>query len=385
MPDDLWDVVVLGAGPAGCLAARQLALTQLRVLLVERRRLPRFKVCGGCLGGAALDLLTQLGLGHLPSRCGGVTLQRMRLASGGKTAEFPIGKRVAVCRKEFDHLLAQEAVQAGATLHDETVGVLLPAASSTCRSVQLQQTHFQQTVRTRAVIMATGLAPSAPDCSTTIAANSFIGLSTTVESSDRFADCPLLQMACSNDGYVGLAPLGGGRLDIAAALNPRSLARTKSPPQLVERILIESGIAPLHGLEKAAWRGTPALTQQTRPLATHRCILIGDAAGYVEPFTGEGIGWAMQSALDAAGFVLVQLDHWNSRAVQRWARDYAAALRRRQLHCRAVTALLRHSAVRTIAIHALNVAPGLARPIVNRLDHPLQRSHSFASRFAYGG
>jgi flavin-dependent dehydrogenase len=309
----------------------------------------------------------------------------MRLASGGKTAEFPIGKRVAVCRKEFDYLLAQEAVQAGATLYDQTAGVLLLASCSTCRTVQLQRPRSQQTVRARAVIIATGLAPSAPDCSTTIAANSFIGLGATLQSPPNLPTPPMLQMACSNDGYVGLAPLGGGRFDIAAALNPRSLARTKSAPQLVERILIDSGFASIPGLENAKWRGTPALTQQTRPLATHRCILIGDAAGYVEPFTGEGIGWAMQSALDAAGFVLGQLDHWNSRVVQRWARDYASVLRRRQRHCRAVTALLRHSSVRTVAIHALNVAPGLARPVVNRLDHPLKCGHSFASRFAYGG
>src|SRR5688572_33495727 len=48
----MWDAVVIGAGPAGSVAARQLALQGKRVLLVEKDKLPRDKVCGGCLGGA---------------------------------------------------------------------------------------------------------------------------------------------------------------------------------------------------------------------------------------------------------------------------------------------------------------------------------------------
>ena len=85
---DSWDVVVLGAGPAGAIAARQFAHQGHCVLLVEKSQFPRFKVCGGCLGGAALDVLEDLGLGDLPTKCGGVPLQRMRLASGGSIAEI---------------------------------------------------------------------------------------------------------------------------------------------------------------------------------------------------------------------------------------------------------------------------------------------------------
>ena len=67
-----WDVLVLGAGPAGAAAARQLARRGHRVLIVEKARLPRAKVCGGCLSGGALDVLQMIGLGDLPIRCGGV-------------------------------------------------------------------------------------------------------------------------------------------------------------------------------------------------------------------------------------------------------------------------------------------------------------------------
>jgi len=49
-----WDAIVLGAGPAGALAARQLGASGARVLLVDRKAFPRWKVCGACLNGQAL-------------------------------------------------------------------------------------------------------------------------------------------------------------------------------------------------------------------------------------------------------------------------------------------------------------------------------------------
>ncbi len=63
-----WDAVVVGAGPAGALAAHQLAVGGARVLLVEKKRFPRWKVCGACLNGQALAVLDSTGLGARWSR-----------------------------------------------------------------------------------------------------------------------------------------------------------------------------------------------------------------------------------------------------------------------------------------------------------------------------
>ncbi len=155
----LWDVVVLGAGPAGAIAARQLALQGHRVLLVEKSRFPRFKVCGGCLGGAALDVLEDLGLGDLPTKCGGVPLQRIRLASGGSVAEIDIGRRIAVSRQTFDAALVEEAIHSGTVLCTETTGSLHLSADVDARSVLLRCRERAIVVRTKAVLVATGLAP----------------------------------------------------------------------------------------------------------------------------------------------------------------------------------------------------------------------------------
>src|SRR3974390_482996 len=69
--NDVWDAIVIGAGPAGAVAGRQSALAGGRLLLVDAKAFPRAKVCGACLNSRALDLLCELGLGAIPSALGG--------------------------------------------------------------------------------------------------------------------------------------------------------------------------------------------------------------------------------------------------------------------------------------------------------------------------
>jgi flavin-dependent dehydrogenase len=369
-----WDAIVLGAGPAGALAARQLALAKLRVLLVEKAKLPRFKVCGGCLGAAALEVLDRVGLGHVPSDCRGVPLEMMELANAGAVARIAMGRHVAVCREEFDGRLVEAAAQAGAVVCDETEGKLTATQRSpAARSVQLRRQGIQTALEARVVVVATGLAASAPPFETTFSPRAMIGLGAIVR--DDRQDCRhnVLQMGCSAIGYVGVAPLAGGQLDVAAAVRPRALAVSGLPARLIDRMLREAGLpAPSRlELESASWRGTPPLTRTTRPLAAHRCLLVGDAAGYVEPFTGEGIGWALESALLASQLVLEGIDAWDATLPQRWRRMYAEALAAHHRRCRIITRLLRHGAIRRVALWGLQRVPSLATPVVKRIQQPI--------------
>src|SRR5436853_4340221 len=81
-----WDVAVVGAGPAGALAGRQLARRGLSVLLVDKAAFPRWKVCGCCLNGAALAVLGSVGLGELPKQLNAVRLTQARIAVHGSGA-----------------------------------------------------------------------------------------------------------------------------------------------------------------------------------------------------------------------------------------------------------------------------------------------------------
>ncbi len=366
---DPWDVVVLGAGPAGAITARQLALNGYQVLLIEKSRIPRFKVCGGCLSGAALDVLEEIGLGDLPKKCGGVTVQKMRLASCGSTAEIEVGRRIAVSRQVFDAALVEEVIKAGATICSETMGSLQFSADADARYVMLRRHGMTVVVRTKVVVVATGLASCPPDFQAHVSPNSWIGLGAVLGQVPNDDMPGILRMAWGAAGYVGIATVEDGRLDIAAAVDPEALAAAASPGQLISDILKDSGPTMSVDLGDAIWRGTPLLTRQSRPLALRRCLLVGDAAGYVEPFTGEGIGWAMRSAVLASTFLTNGLDEWNDGSPDRWSMLHDRTFGRRQRQCRRIVTLMRSKTLRRVALWSLQTAPKLARPLVRQLDH----------------
>jgi flavin-dependent dehydrogenase len=351
------------------MAARQLAIQGRQVLLVEKSPLPRAKVCGGCLGGAALDALEDVGLGDLPSNCGGVQLSRMQLASGGRVAQIKIGRRIAVSREAFDAALVREATQAGAVLYAETSGSLKLPVESDARGLELRNHDRVTTVRARAVIVATGLAKSPPEFETQTMQRSRIGLGAILDDASTYAEPDTLSMACDASGYVGIAPVEEGRLDVAAAVDAAALSAAASPGKLVAEILTNAGLPLPANLDAAEWRGTPPLTRQTRPLGAERCLLIGDAASYVEPFTGEGIGWALQSAVLACSLLTNRFDAWDPELPARWKRLHDRAFGRHQRDCRRIVQLLRNKTVRTVVLWSLRRAPILARPVVRRLDH----------------
>jgi flavin-dependent dehydrogenase len=107
-----WDAIVIGAGPAGAMAARELAAAGTRVLLVEKRSFPRDKVCGGCLNGRALSILRAAGLGALVARSGGVALGELQLRAGGRPARLALPVGVALARARLDEELVATATAA---------------------------------------------------------------------------------------------------------------------------------------------------------------------------------------------------------------------------------------------------------------------------------
>jgi hypothetical protein len=170
-------------------------------------------------------------------------------------------------------------------------------------------------------VVATGLADTIrlSGDANDVAPSSRIGMGTTLPAGAGGPPPGELVMAVSRGGYCGIVRLEDGRIDIAAALDRGLIAQTGSPARAVASILAETmflaesggGISPGDPpgrimldsklLGAATWRGTPPLTR-SQPVAdaTGRILRIGDAAGYVEPFTGEGMGWALASALESA-------------------------------------------------------------------------------------
>ena len=97
-----WDAIVVGAGPAGALAARQLAREGTEVLLLDRKAFPRWKVCGACVNQNALSVLKDVNLHDLVERLGAVPIEKFQLCVGSRHATLAIPGGVAVSRAQFD-------------------------------------------------------------------------------------------------------------------------------------------------------------------------------------------------------------------------------------------------------------------------------------------
>ena len=121
-----FDAVVIGAGPAGALAARGLAQRGAAVLLVDKQPLGRPKVCGCCLNASALTTLERVGLGGLAGRLGARPLDTLELSAGGRRARVPLPPGAALSRTALDAALVEAARHAGAQCRDRVSAKVLP-------------------------------------------------------------------------------------------------------------------------------------------------------------------------------------------------------------------------------------------------------------------
>ncbi len=323
-----WDAAVVGAGPAGAVAARELARRGRSVLLIDKATFPRWKVCGCCLNGSALDTLAAVGLGDLPARCGAVPLERVRLEAGGRGAELPLPGGVALSREAFDAALVHAAVAAGVAFlpgtrvvrllrervpedrllrervpEDRLLRERVPEDRSRSERTTLQAAQGSVTVAVTAGVMiaADGLGGQlVAGRRQAVADGSRIGAGAVASAAPDFYHPGTIFMAVGRGGYVGLVRVEDGRLDVAAAFDPGFVRDAGGLGPSAAATLREAGFPAVPGLEDLPWRGTPALTRTARRVAGERWFAIGDAAGYVEPFTGEGMAWAVASAVAVA-------------------------------------------------------------------------------------
>ncbi len=368
LAEPLWDAVVVGAGPAGALAARQLALAGARVMLLDRARFPRPKVCGCCIGAAALGVLDTVGLGRIVGCLGARSLGRVEVRTGRSRVDLPLAGGAAVARAELDNALAGAAVEAGAVFADGVSGVLGPAGRD-ARLVTLRRGAEQASVRARVVIAADGLSGRLTEQETGMAfevgSGSRMGAGAILRDADPQWSDGAVTMACAADGYVGVVRLSSEHVAVAAALDPGTVRSLGGPGPAVRAILDGAGLPCPRAIDQAPWRGTPALTRRRRRIAAPRLLLVGDAAGYVEPFTGEGIGWALAGGVAVAPHALRAMRE--PEAPRAWEVEHTRLLARRQRLCRIVAAGLRRGWARRAAVRVHGVVPSLGRSLAGRV------------------
>jgi flavin-dependent dehydrogenase len=363
-----WDVVVAGAGPAGSMAARTLARSGASVLLVERQAFPRWKVCGACLSRGAVGTLAAVGLGGVVRAAGGVPLERMELFAGRRRAALPLRGARVLSREALDAALVREAVAAGATFLSAT-RVDIVTVTPDARRMRLVGRERDEVVEARVVVEATGLGSPSEGDDVEVAAGSRVGLGAIVAGSSYDVGVGDLHMVVGRSGYVGLVRLEDGTLDVGAAVDPDAL-RALGPADAVAEIMQDVGRPALDGELVRGWRGTPSLTRRHARPGGERLFRVGDAAEYVEPFTGEGICWALAGGLAVAGPALEGVRAWDARLVQAWTtyqRRTSASARRL---CSVLAWALRKPRLIAGGVAALAQVPALAGPLLRRAATP---------------
>lgn len=362
-----WDAVVVGAGPSGSVAARELARAGARVLLVDRASFPRAKVCGCCLSAAGLETLDRAGLGSLITRLGGVPLRRAVIAAGRVRTTVALPTGAVVSREAFDTGLALEAVACGAEFMPGVAAVLADA-----RSVKLRRGGVEVVVSSRTVVASDGLSGRFLGRDAGFAARVWraarIGCGAIVDAAPDGYSPGVVHMRRGRGGYVGVVRLEDGRVNVAAAFDPAFVRASGSPGRAAAAVLRSCGSAAIEGIEDARWKGTPALTRRRTPLQRGPVFILGDAAGYVEPFTGEGIAWALAGGFAVVPFVLDAVSEPAADVEHDvWTRAHARLIGGRQRSCRAVAAGLRSGLVTRAALTALNAMPRLGARLAVRV------------------
>ena len=366
-----WPVLVVGAGPAGATAARELARRGVEVLLVDRANFPRWKVCGCCLNGNALTTLERLGLGDLPARHAASVLTKMRLSAKRREAQITLSGGVSLSRETFDTALIAEATRAGAAFLPGTTATLADL-TATARVVRLANRDDSVLVEARVVLAADGLGGTLLSRAGENAAppqrGARIGAGVVSANAPAFFDPGTLYMTCGGGGYLGLVRLEDGRLDLAAAFDADWLRQVGGPGAAASKLLKDAAWPTPLDLSTMHWRGTPALTRQARRVAAERVFVLGDAAGYIEPFTGEGMAWALASGAAVAPLVIRAATTWQYQLTREWTALYRRVVCRRQTACRVAAIVLRHAFLAGTIVAVLSRVPALAAPFVRHLN-----------------
>jgi geranylgeranyl reductase family protein len=294
----MFDVAIVGSGPAGSSCAAFCANAGLRTLLLERENFPREKVCGDCLNPACWPILRRLQLIERVRMLPHGVLDRVEfIGIGGRVLAVTLPAddeaEIAVKRSLFDQLLLRRARELGATISEgSTVTALTrPGAGSENWTI----TAAAETFESRVLVAADGRNSTVARLCNLLArgAKERVALQTHLPLPRDFGNRVVLQFL--PEGYSGQAPVGNGELNLCLVSAPRKIAALRNWAET------RFGISPDH-----SWRTITPLTRAPIAPAHRSLFLVGDAARVVEPFTGEGIYYALASGELAAGAIVSQ-------------------------------------------------------------------------------
>jgi len=345
--DEHADIIVVGAGPGGSATAHALAQTGLDVLLLEKTAFPREKVCGDGLTPRAVKSLVEMGVDTSVEN-GFIRNRGLRIIGGDVTLELPWPELASYPdyglvrpRLDFDELLARTAQKAGARLHEQT-NVTGPVVEKgrvmgvTARTPDRTEVTYRAPITiacdgsSARLALAMGITKR-DDRPMGVAVRRYF---TSPRHDDDMLESWLELRAPNGDllpGYGWVFGVGDGTSNVGLGiLNTTKAWQDTDYKKLMARWTAgmpaewqyhdDHAVGPVRG-------GALPMAFNRKPHYRDGLLLVGDAAGAVNPFNGEGIAYAMESGRMAAEVVAQALSRAEGPARERALAAYPEAMK----------------------------------------------------------
>src|SRR5437588_9462158 len=315
---EVFDVAIVGGGPAGSTCAAFWAAAGLRTLLLEREKFPREKVCGDCINPACWPILERLELAeHILNSSHGTANAVEFIAIGGQKlrVDLPDGDKseIAIKRSLFDHLLLNRARALGADIREEATVVALDRTAGKDWKIDI----VRETFAARIVVGADGRNSTVARLRNLLPhpQRERVALQAHIPLPKGFGSRVVLQFL--PEGYSGQAPVNDRELNLCLVGAPPTISSLRAWAEQEFKLPTAQ-----------TWRTITPLTRAPVSVAHENLFFIGDAARVVEPFTGEGIYYAVRSG-ELAAKAIVKILSGEQSALRQFVRAHRAMYRGR--------------------------------------------------------
>jgi menaquinone-9 beta-reductase len=353
----LFDVAIVGGGPAGSSCAAFCAMAGLQSLVLDREKFPREKVCGDCLNPSCWPVLERLELAERVR-----DLPHWKLCSVEFTAidgrevivELPSDTdyEISVKRSLFDDLLLRCAREIGADIHEQTTATGL--SRNDHWNIETASGEFFQA---RILVGADGRNSTVARLCNLLPPleRERVALQAHVPRPRDFGDRVVLQFL--PEGYSGQAPVNETQLNVCLVGTPPTVSTLR---KWAERQFDLPA--------NQAWRTITPLTRSPVLAAHENLFFIGDAARVVEPFTGEGIYYALRSGELAANAIakILRGENRNS-ALLEFGRAYAQMYRGRLWINRLARAAVLRPQLGSFFVHTARINPSILKLLTAKI------------------
>jgi flavin-dependent dehydrogenase len=356
----LFDVAIVGGGPAGSSCAAFCALAGLQCIVLEREKFPREKVCGDCVNPACWAVLERLELAQrvrdLPHSklC---SVEFIAIDGRNVIVELPSGANceISVKRSLFDDLLLCRASEVGANVQEQTT--VKGLSRNDHWNIETASGDF---FRARILIGADGRNSTVAHLCNLLPrpTRERVALQAHISLPRNFGHRIVLQFL--REGYSGQAAVNETQLNLCLVGTPPTISKLRQWAEHQFQLPADQ-----------AWRTITPLTRSPVLSAHENLFFVGDAARVVEPFTGEGIYYALRSAELAANAAakIIRGDDRPS-AVRNFTRSYADMYLGRLWINRLARAAVLRPQLGSFFVHTARINPSILKLLTAKIISP---------------